>query len=154
VAPLVHADHARTGERFERNLHSGPSYTLQSGELGHGGKSIPGRENAAADRFGDLVSDLLPRGLSPQPLASVATEDPALSRGPNKVVLWSYPIIRNGLIYVIDIRNGLIYVIDIRNGLYILRYTGPHAAEAAGIHFLEGNSNFGDAVRLAGPQQG
>ena len=76
---------------------------------------------------------------SPHPLASVATEDPALSRGPNKVVLWSYPIIRNGLIYVIDIRNGL----------YILRYTGPHAHEVAGIRFFEGNSNLGDAVRLA-----
>ena len=75
---------------------------------------------------------------SPQPLPSVATEDPALSRGPNKVVMWSYPIIRNGLIYAIDIRNGL----------YILKYTGPHAAEAAGISFLEGNSNLGDAVPL------
>ncbi len=77
---------------------------------------------------------------SPQPLASAATEDPALSRGPNKVVLWSYPIIRNGLIYVIDIRNGL----------YILRYTGPQATEAANINFFEGNSNLGDAVKLAG----
>jgi len=76
---------------------------------------------------------------SPRPLASVATEDPALSRSPNKVVLWSYPIIRGGLIYVIDIRNGL----------YILRYTGPHAGEAAGIGFLEGNSTLGDAPRLA-----
>jgi LVIVD repeat len=78
---------------------------------------------------------------SPRPLDSVATEDPALSRGPNKVVLWSYPIIRNGLIYVMDIRNGL----------YILRYTGPRFQQAAGIHFFEGNSNLGDAVRLAGP---
>jgi len=69
----------------------------------------------------------------------VATEDPALSNGPNKVVMWSYPIIRNGLIYVIDIRNGL----------YILRYTGPHADEVADIHFLEGNSNLGDAVALS-----
>ncbi len=72
------------------------------------------------------------------PLSTVATEDPALNRGPNKVTMWSYPIIRNGLIYVIDIRNGL----------YILRYTGPHWFQAAGIHFLEGNSNLGDAVRL------
>jgi hypothetical protein len=53
--------------------------------------------------------------------------------------MWSYPIIRDGLIYVIDIRNGL----------YILRYTGPHAGEVASIRFLEGNSNLGDAVRLA-----
>jgi len=75
----------------------------------------------------------------PTPLPSVALEDPALSRGPNKVVFWSYPIIRNGLIYAIDIRNGL----------YILKYTGPHASEVAGINFLEGNSNLGDAVRLA-----
>jgi len=75
----------------------------------------------------------------PTPLPSVALEDPALSRGPNKVVFWSYPIIRNGLIYAIDIRNGL----------YVLKYTGPHASEVAGISFLEGNSNLGDAVRLA-----
>ena len=61
------------------------------------------------------------------------------STGPNKVVFWSYPIIRNGLIYAIDIRNGL----------YILKYTGPHASEVAGINFLESNSNLGDAVQLA-----
>ncbi len=75
---------------------------------------------------------------SPTPLSTVATEDPALSLGPDKVVFWSYPIIHNGLIYCIDIRNGL----------YILRYTGPHASEVTDIHFLEGNSNLGDAVRL------
>jgi hypothetical protein len=77
---------------------------------------------------------------SPAPLDSVATEDPALSRGPNKVVMWSYPIIKDGLIYVIDIRNGL----------YILRYTGPHAGGVHNVSFLEGNSNLGDAVDLAG----
>jgi hypothetical protein len=76
---------------------------------------------------------------SPTPLTSVATEDPALSRGPNKVVMWSFPIVRNGLIYVVDIRNGL----------YVLRYTGPRAAEVSGLRFLEGNSNLGDALRLA-----
>jgi hypothetical protein len=75
---------------------------------------------------------------SPEPLDEVANEDPALSRGPNKVVMWSYPIIRNGLIYVVDIRNGL----------FVLRYTGPNAAEVNGIGFLEGNSNLGDAVQL------
>jgi hypothetical protein len=75
---------------------------------------------------------------SPTPLPTVANEDPALSAGPNKVVVWSFPIIRNGLIYVVDIRNGL----------YVLRYTGPHADEVAGISFLEGNSNLGDLARL------
>jgi hypothetical protein len=72
---------------------------------------------------------------SPTPLAAVATEDPALSRGPNKVVMWSFPIIVDGLIYVVDIRNGL----------YILRYTGKDADEVEDIEFLEGNSNLGDA---------
>jgi uncharacterized repeat protein (TIGR01451 family) len=67
----------------------------------------------------------------PEPLLTVTTEDPALSRGTAKVVMWSYPIIRDGLIYVVDIRNGL----------YILRYTGPGADEVAAISFLEGNSN-------------
>ena len=76
---------------------------------------------------------------APTPLEPVANEDPALSRGPNKVVMWSFPIIRDGLIYVVDIRNGL----------YVLRYTGPRAREDNRIRFLEGNSNLGDAVRLA-----
>ncbi len=76
---------------------------------------------------------------SPGPLGAVASEDPALSSGPNKVVVWSYPIVKNGLIYVIDIRNGL----------YVLRYTGPLASEVSGLRFLEGNSNLGDALRLA-----
>jgi len=76
---------------------------------------------------------------SPTPLAAVANEDPALSMGTNKVVMWSFPIVDDGLIYVIDLRNGL----------YILRYTGPRSGEVAGLTFLEGNSNLGDAVQLA-----
>jgi hypothetical protein len=75
---------------------------------------------------------------SPAPLQLVTTEDPALSLGLNKVVMWSYPIIHEGLIYVIDIRNGL----------YILRYTGPGAQEVQAISFLEGNSNLGEAATL------
>ena len=76
---------------------------------------------------------------SPEPLPAVATEDPALNGGPNKVTVWSYPIIKDGLIYVVDIRNGL----------YILRYKGSQQHEVKAIRFLEGNSNLGDAVRLA-----
>ena len=71
----------------------------------------------------------------PEPLPSVGTEDPALSSGPDKVVMWSYPIIKDGLIYVVDIRNGL----------YILKYHGPFEDEVAAIRFLEGNSNLGEA---------
>lgn len=64
----------------------------------------------------------------PTPLASVATEDPLLV---HEVLMWSYPVIKDGLIYVVDIRNGL----------YILRYTGDYADEISGRAFLEGNSN-------------
>jgi hypothetical protein len=52
-----------------------------------------------------------------------------LSVGPNKVVVWSFPIIRNGL--------------------YVLRYTGRHARGVCRIRFLDGNCNLGDALRLA-----
>jgi hypothetical protein len=75
---------------------------------------------------------------SPVPLAAVANEDPALSAGTSKVVMWSFPIIEGGLVYVVDVRNGL----------YVLRYTGPRAPEVSRISFLEGNSNLGDARRL------
>jgi hypothetical protein len=74
---------------------------------------------------------------SPTPLSSVGTEDPALSGGPNKVVAWSYPIVSDGLVYIVDVRNGL----------YVLRYKGPHAAEIGRLSFLEGNSNLGGGMR-------
>jgi hypothetical protein len=47
--------------------------------------------------------------------------------------MWSYPIIQDGLIYVVDIRNGL----------YVLKYRGPLEGEVASTGFLEGNSNVG-----------
>jgi hypothetical protein len=65
----------------------------------------------------------------PEPLPTVATEDPAL--GGHPLCMWSYPVIQNGLIYVIDIRNGL----------FILKYTGPYDGEVSAIRFAEGNSN-------------
>ena len=74
----------------------------------------------------------------PEPLPAVQTEDPALSQGRDKVVMWSFPIIKDGLIYVVDIRNGL----------YILRYHGPFERQVERVGFLDGNSNSGDAGRL------
>ncbi len=62
----------------------------------------------------------------PEPLPAVAVEDPAL--GGHPVEMWSYPILRDGLVYVVDARNGL----------YILRYEGVAEDELAGTH--EGNS--------------
>lgn len=91
-----------------------------------------------------IESPLQPTQLTefiPEPLSSVGLEDPALSSGPDKVVMWSYPIIKDGLIYVVDIRNGL----------YILKYHGPFEDEVAGIGFLEGNSNLGEAQLWENP---
>ncbi len=77
----------------------------------------------------------------PKPLDSVLLEDPRLSSDPDtgrneKVVMWSYPIIQDGLIYAIDLRNGL----------YVLKYDGPFDSEVRRIRFLDGNSNQGDAL--------
>jgi len=44
--------------------------------------------------------------------------------------MWSYPIIKDGLIYVVDLSNGL----------YAVRYRGPFEREVRRISFLEGNS--------------
>ncbi|MDP9101279.1 MAG: hypothetical protein M3N21_03925 [Actinomycetota bacterium] len=49
---------------------------------------------------------------------------------PRVGAMWSYPVVQNGLVYVVDIDLGL----------YILRYTGAHAAEVTGAAFVEGNS--------------
>jgi len=65
----------------------------------------------------------------PEPVDGIATEDPTLGGEP--ILMWSYPIIKDGLIYVIDIRNGL----------YVLRYSGTYENEIARRAFLEGNSN-------------
>jgi hypothetical protein len=78
---------------------------------------------------------------TPKPLEQVDLEDPRLSSDPDtgrneKVVMWSYPIIKDGLIYVIDLRNGL----------YVLKYRGDFEREVSRIGFLEGNSNQGDAL--------
>ena len=77
----------------------------------------------------------------PEPLDEVMLEDPRLSSDPDtgrneKVVMWSYPIIKDGLIYVVDLRNGL----------YVLEYDGRFEREVEKIDFLEGNSNQGDAL--------
>jgi hypothetical protein len=84
----------------------------------------------------DLADPARPRATAefrPEPLPAVETEDPTFSTGPDKLVFWSYPIVKDGLIYVVDIRNGL----------YVLRYRGPHSGQVSCASFLEGNSNLG-----------
>jgi hypothetical protein len=44
---------------------------------------------------------------------------------------WSYPVIRDGLLYAVDINQGL----------RIWRYHGPHEEELTALAFAEGNSN-------------
>ena len=79
------------------------------------------------------------------PLPRVTTEDPALGGGnvdnvgggtSDKVIMWSFPI-------VVD---GLIYVVDLRNGLYILKYDGELSGPVKSARFLEGNSNVGQVL--------
>ena len=77
----------------------------------------------------------------PEPIPYVVTEDPALSAPPESVAMWSYPIIVDGLIYVVDVRNGL----------YIVKYNGAYSNEVNKIDFIEGNSNQGDALRFEKP---
>jgi hypothetical protein len=80
-----------------------------------------------------------------KPLATVRTEDPALGGGNvdnvaggtrDKVIMWSFPV-------VVD---GLIYVVDLRNGLYILKYDGALSGAVKDTAFLEGNSNVGQVL--------
>jgi hypothetical protein len=78
---------------------------------------------------------------TPEPLDHVALEDPRLSSDPDtgrneKVVMWSYVVIKDGLLYVVDLRNGL----------YVVKYSGAFEREIQRIHFLDGNSNQGDAL--------
>jgi hypothetical protein len=73
----------------------------------------------------------------PEPLDQVGLEDPRLSSDPaDKVVMWSYPVVQDGLIYVVDLRNGF----------YVLDYEGPFADEIEDATFLESNSNLGHAL--------
>lgn len=45
------------------------------------------------------------------------------------VQMWSYPVLRDGLLYVTDIQSGL----------YVIRYTGPGAEKVAQVARAEGN---------------
>jgi hypothetical protein len=78
---------------------------------------------------------------TPKPLGEVLLEDPRLSSdadtGRNeKVVMWSYVVVQDGLLYVVDLRNGL----------YVLRYKGDFEREVQRIRFLDGNSNQATAL--------
>jgi hypothetical protein len=81
------------------------------------------------------LAELRPAGVSP------ALRD--LQLGVTDTMSWSYPVIFRGLIYVADINQGLL----------VLRYTGAHQDEVAGLGFAEGNSNL-TAVTAPTPSPG
>jgi hypothetical protein len=70
-----------------------------------------------------------PRRTAPGTLPTDTTK-PGSDRDRWTGAMWSYPVVQNGLVYVVDIDLGL----------YVLRYTGAHAAEVASSAFVEGNS--------------
>jgi hypothetical protein len=77
----------------------------------------------------------------PKPLRTVKLEDPRLSSDPDtgrdeKVVMWSYVVVQDGLLYVVDLRNGL----------YVLKYRGAFEDEVRQVRYLDGNSNQGTAL--------
>lgn len=76
---------------------------------------------------------------TPRPLPAVSTEDPALTTSGNRVAVWSFPIVKNGLVYVSDIRNGL----------YVLQYRGPGSRTSSRTLFREGNSNLSASCPVA-----
>lgn len=79
----------------------------------------------------DLADPAHPQRLAEfRPQASdPGQRDPQL--GATLTLTWSYPIARDGLIYVADINQGL----------YVLRYHGPDQEALDRLAFAEGNSN-------------
>ncbi len=61
--------------------------------------------------------------------------------GSTATMTWSYPIVRDGLVYVADINQGLL----------VVRYRGPHEEELARLAFAEGNSNLTQVAAAHSP---
>jgi hypothetical protein len=82
------------------------------------------------------LAELRPQASAP------GLRDPQL--GATLPLTWSYPIVRDGLIYVADIDEGL----------YVMRYTGPHEEDLARVGFAEGNSNLSAPAPSPSPPAG
>ena len=83
---------------------------------------------AAGVQVVDLSNPLVPRRVG-QFVPSGEGAGPRSLLGAYRVQMFSYPILRDGLIYVVDSQSGL----------YVLRYTGPGAEALAAIPWAEGN---------------
>lgn len=65
-----------------------------------------------------------------RPTQDFAVEYEDVVLADKQVEMWSYPIVKDGLIYVVDVRNGM----------YVVEYTGTYADQLQ-VDFREGNSN-------------
>ena len=118
VAPWNHAD--RCGE-VSVPQHQGASFSSHNPTLTpHLGLITWHSAGLRAFDLGDPAEARPAAEFMPEPLPAVVSEDPVLSSY-EKTVMWSYPIVKDGLIYVVDLRNGL----------YVLRYRGPYAPSCA-----------------------
>ena len=101
----------RTTRRSRRTSRSSPGTraAFRPSSIADPRASVPaGRVHPRAARLGDARGS----GLS---------SDPDTGRN-EKVVMWSYPVIQDGLIYVVDLRNGL----------YVLKYRGTIRRRSGG----------------------
>jgi hypothetical protein len=80
-----------------------------------------------------ILAQARPAGVAPR------QQDPNLGAG--STMTWSYPVIRDGLLYAADINQGL----------RIWRYHGPHEEEISALAFAEGNSNLTRAQAAVAP---
>lgn len=88
----------------------------------------------------DIADAANPRRLAEFRPQGAAPGQRAAQLGATLTMTWSYPVVRDGLIYVDDIDEGL----------YVLRYSGPHQEELDQLAYAEGNSNLA-ALRPPSP---
>lgn len=81
------------------------------------------------------LAELRPAGSIP------GSRDPTL--GSTQAMTWSYPVLRDGLVYVADINQGLL----------VVRYRGPHQEEVSGAGLVEGDSNLAGPTPVPAPSQ-
>src|SRR5919197_4926863 len=109
----------------------------------HSAVPVPGRPYVVTvdEVYGTLTADSFgwPWGW----IRLIDVRDPVHPR-----IVGEYKLLQNSPAF----QGSPIYAVDIRNGLYIVKYTGPHRGEVQQLDFLEGNSNLGDALKLAREQ--
>jgi len=105
-----------------------------------GGYFVPKPEPAVAEEMDDSSGTFLGCYFPQAPAASNGNNNCSIRDANQNTVNytvnpqvegWSYPIVKDGLIYFVDNRNGL----------YIVSYDGKYGSEVGKTKFAEGNSN-------------